>query len=191
MKNSIGSLAALTATLAAAPAALHAIPERDTRTADFNNVSVSLFSNSLDAIGFDIDGDGTNDFAVFGNNGNGIRLDLGATTQMSAAPVTFGTAFFANNVDVSIAYALEADFSGYHGFSFITGGQTHVAWVQFDLNASSPVVIGGGWEAVAGYDSIIVGDPAPSPVPEPSSYAALAGAAALTGAFALRRRRRV
>lgn len=188
MKNSIGSLAALTATLAAAPAVLEAAPSHDVKSADFNNVSVSLYSNYLQAVDFDIDGDGTADFAVYGNSGNGIRLQLLAATQLSDGPVTFGTEFFANAATVTLETIIDTGFNGYYGFSFVTGSETHAAWVHFDINQSAPVVVSGGWEAESHYQYITVGDP--SPVPEPSAAGLLAGAAALTGAFALRRRRR-
>lgn len=199
MKNSIGSLAALTATLAAAPAVLQADPiENDIRDASFSDVSLN-FENE-NSIYFDIDGNGTNEFRVY-SNGLNLSIRIEGTTLVTAAALAPESTLYANAANSSNAYLTDIDpisfTTGYYGFQFdiVTGVDespiitTHMAWVYFDFTGPELLVVNGAWEANSDFDYIEI-PAAPSPVPEPSSAAALAGAAALTGAFALRRRRR-
>jgi hypothetical protein len=181
MKNSIGSLAALAAF--AAPALVQAGPySSDVREASFSNVSISL--SNVTPIDFDIDGDGTADFSVYGNSGFAIRIDpYDPAALSSAGPVTFGSTFEIADATQSSNSIINQNTLSYYGFSFTTGSEVHAAWVQFDTNTLNPVVVGGGWQASPGLD-ITVGV-----IPEPSTAGAFAGAAALLGALAVRRRR--
>ena len=183
MKNSIGSLAALAA-FAAPVLATPAPPQ----AASFSHVPVS-FSDETTHINFDIDGDGTNDFYVYGNHGFSILVGLlGSTMHAGDDSLPYGSVFSPGSASLTWEPTLFADAYSYIGFSFVSGGQTHAAWVLFDLDADAPEVAGGGWQPFAN-SSIVVGQPGIAAVPEPSSLAALAGAAALGGAL-LRRRRR-
>lgn len=175
MKNSIGSLAALSAVVA--PAFVEAAPQ----VADFANVPVSLSDGT--PIDFDIDGDGTQDFFVYGNFGSGLRVAVYSPTLRSASEVAFGNNFAPADATLNGDTVVWTDDPAYYGFSFVTGGQTHAAWVHFDTNTAAPVVSGGAWEMTPGA-SIQVGA-----IPEPASVAALAGVGALLGAAARRRRR--
>ena len=180
MKNSIGSLAALVAFAAPAVAGLPPAPV----AADFNHVAVSLSESTH--IDFDIDGDNTNDFYVYGNFGSGLRIVAYSPTTFSST--TFGS-FFSTSSGLSTVAVVFANQTAYYGFDFVTGGQTHAGWVLFDTNSSAPEVVGGGWQATSGA-SVLVGSPTPpAAVPEPSSFALLAGAAAMGGALVSRRRR--
>jgi hypothetical protein len=178
MKNSIGSLAALAA-IATPALATPSIPE----SADFYQVPVSLTDET--PVNFDIDGDGTTDFYVYGNFGDALRIEFDTPTLISVSPVNFGDTFFIEDDTSSGSQLVWADETAYYGFSFVTGGQTHAAWVHFDASSSAPLVVSGGWQTFPG-GGITVGTPAA--VPEPSSYAVLAGAAALIGVVASRRR---
>lgn len=183
MKNSIGSLAALAAF--AAPALSHATPpESDVRAADFENVTLSYVSST--PINFDIDGDSTTDFYIYANNSTSIRLFLNSPTQMTFGPVALGEVFETGVELLTTNTPIFSGFDGYYGFSFVSGVDdlVHAAWVHLDLSGATPVVVNGAWEAESYYQSITVGA-----IPEPSATAALAGAGALVGAFALRRRR--
>lgn len=185
MKNSIGSLAALAAF--AAPAL--AVPLPPPVSADFNHVAVSLSDTT--PINFDIDGDDTNDFYVYGNFGNGLRIIAHGSTTFSAGfsgGLAFGSLSFPSDSSFSGNTVIFSEDTAYLGFSFVSGttGQAHAGWVLFDTHSSAPQVVGGGWQTVAG-DPVLVGSP--SPVPEPASFATLAGAVMLTGALATRRRR--
>lgn len=181
MKNSIGSLAALAAFTA--PVLVEAAPyQSDVRAASFSNVSVSLSENT--PIDFDINGDGTAEFFVYGNFGSAIRIDpYDPATHSSMNELSFGSTFEIADGTKTVNSIIWSDTIAYYGFSFVTGGETHAAWVQFDVNSTNPVVVGGGWQASPGL-GITVGA-----IPEPSTFGALAGAGALVGALALRRRR--
>lgn len=182
MKNSIGSLAALAAF--AAPAVVQAVPlPSDVREASFSNTPISLSDEN--PIDFDIDGDGTADFFVYGNDGFAIRIDpYDPAAFSSEGAVSFGSTFTIDGATRFHNSIIEENTLTYYGFSFTTGGQTHAAWVQFDTNELNPVVVGGGWQATPGL-GITVGV-----IPEPSTAGAFAGAAALLGALAVRRRRK-
>lgn len=183
MKNSIGSLAALAAF--AAPSLVNAtLPDSDVRAANFENVTLSYVS--FTPINFDIDGDSTADFYIYANNSTSIRLFLNSPTQMTSAPVALGEVFETIDALVTTSMPVFTGFDGYYGFSFVSGldSQVHAAWVHLDLSGATPVVVNGGWEAESYYQSITAGA-----IPEPSATAALAGAGALAGASALRRRR--
>ncbi|MBC8010947.1 MAG: hypothetical protein H7067_12720, partial [Burkholderiales bacterium] len=173
MKSSIGSLAAL----AAFATPLLAAPLPPPVAADFNHVPVSLSDPT--PINFDIDGDNTDDFYVYGNSGIGFRVAMYGATKFSS-PLTSGTFFAPTSASFTSNTVIFANETALLGFSFVTGSQTHAAWVLFDANASAPQVIGGGWQTIAN-QSVLVGSPTPAAVPEPSSFALLAGAAALTG----------
>lgn len=182
MKNSIGSLAALAAF--AAPAMLNAVPTPSPQSAAFENV-VLPFENS-GTVSIDIDGDSIDDFSVYSNSYS-VRIQTSGENLVTSAPLAFGSEFFIG--DALAAYETLNSVSnvtfesGYYGFSFVTGGETHAAWVFFDFTGPSPLAVNGGWETHP-YHSITVGA-----IPEPSAAGALAGAGALLGTLALRRRR--
>lgn len=178
MENSIGSLAALAAIVTPALAA----PLPDPVAADFANVPVSIVDNTH--IDFDIDGDETADFYVYGNFGDGLVIEGYGATQFSTG-LSDGSLFFTSSATQNWAM-IGADTTSYVGFSFVTGGLTHAAWVLFDASSVSPTVVGGGWQMMD-EAPVLVGSP--SPIPEPSAFAALAGAGALSGALVRRRRR--
>ncbi|HEY9250499.1 MAG TPA: PEP-CTERM sorting domain-containing protein [Rariglobus sp.] len=182
MKNSIGSLAALAAF--AAPSLGHATPaESDVRAANFENVTLS-YSNT-NAIDFDIDGDGTADFSIYGNDGNSVVIAMYDTTAYSPDLVA-NTVFDASTASETLGNFIFQPFDGYYGFSFVSGldEQVHAAWVHFDFTGPTPLAVNGAWEAESFYSTITVGA-----IPEPSTVAALAGSGALLGALAFRRRR--
>ena len=181
MNNSIGSLAALAAIALPAATAL-AVPDV-TLPAAFSNVVVS-FSDPQN-VPFDIDGDGTADFSVFGNGGFSLTVQVFDTTSLRSEPLVLGSLFAPGDATTDSSLAIFAGDTSYLGFSFITGSQTHAAWVLFDATGTDAVVVGGGWQTFPG-GSVEVGNPAP--IPEPASFATLAGTALLAGA-ALRRRR--
>jgi hypothetical protein len=184
MKNSIGSLAALAAF--AAPALVHATPaESDIRAASFENVSFDALDTT--PVNLDIDGDGTNDFFVYGNTfGATIRAGVLNGTTITESPVTFGASFDRSTALQTFDESMPPTFEGYYGFDFVSGfdSQHHAAWVHFDFSGESPVVVNGGWEAESFFTSITVGA-----IPEPSAAGALTGVAALLGACGFRRRR--
>ncbi len=185
MKNSIGSLAALAAF--AAPA--FAAPLPPPVAADFSHVPVSLSDTT--PIDFDIDGDGTDDFYVYGNFGNGLHIIAHGATTFSdgfSGGLTADSESFPNDISFSGNTVIFSDETVYLGFSFTAGstGQAHAAWVLFDTNSAAPMVVGGGWQTIQG-EHVVVGTP--SAVPEPASFAALAGLGVLAGALATRRRR--
>lgn len=186
MKNSIGSLAALAAFVAPALA----IPLPDPVSASFHHEPVSLEGGSETTTYFDIDGDGANDFFVYGNYGDGLRLGVVGDTLRSASPLAYGDLFFPEDATADWTAMIWSGESVYWGFSFVTGEigsqTTHAAWVLFDTNPANPMIVGGGWQTEPG-QPVVVGSP--SPIPEPASFATLAGAAMLTGALATRRRR--
>lgn len=170
MKNSIGSLAAL-ATLAA-PALVEAAPQ----AAAFSNVALPFF----EYINVDIDNDGTDDFSVYNNDGF-VAFEASGLTLFTGNFVNVGDTLAATG-DAD-AYYSSFSSSGYVGVSFVTGGNTHAGWLYLDYtDTQAPVLAGGAWETTAG-ESIVVGA-----IPEPSTVAALAGAGALLGALAWRRR---
>jgi hypothetical protein len=185
LKHSIGSLAALAAF--AAPA-VYAAPI-DPVSAAFGT-NVALPNDTLGTVTFDIDGDTTTDFSVF-SNGVVVTLAGSGSTLISAAPVTFGATFLPPDATISqvtlISGGTPVFSTGYYGFSFVTGGATHSAWVSFDLSGATPLATAGGWQTV-GNLAIVVGSPA-SPIPEPSTVTALAGAIALLCASGRRLRR--
>ena len=183
MKNSIGSLAALAAF--AAPALAVPTPPQ---AASFSHVPVS-FSDETTHINFDIDGDGTNDFYVYGNHGGGIFVGLlNGTMHSGEGTLSYGDSFSPSSASFDWEPILFSGDHAYIAFSFAVGGLPHASWVLFDLDAGSPEVAGGGWQPFANA-SIVVGQPEIAAVPEPSSLAALAGVAALGGALLQRRRR--
>lgn len=183
MKNSIGSLAALVA-FTAAPALLEATPLPTPQAAAFNNVALPYETSG--SVYFDIDGDHTDDFRVY-SNGYLVSIYSAGSTLVSAAPVSFGDMFVPDDATVSSALLNQVDAitfnSGYYGFSFVTGGETHAAWVYFDFADTTKLAVNGAWQTVAG-EGVSVGA-----IPEPSTVAAIAGASALLGAVAFRRRR--
>lgn len=183
MKNSIGSLAALAAF--SAPALVHAVPaDPDVRAASFENVTLS-YSNA-NQINFDIDGDGTPDFYVYGNSGINLRVGVLNSTEITASPVTFGADFDLSEASQTFEETLSPSFDGYYGFDFVStfDSEHHAAWVRFNLGGIDPVAVNGAWQAGPGYTALTVGA-----IPEPSAFGALAGAVALIGTLAVRRRR--
>lgn len=200
MRNSIGSLAALTATFAAAPAALHAVePLSDVRAASFENVSLSLAIPNT-TVELDIDGDGESDFGFRYTNSGMLAVVSYYDHTLSAITLSEGVEFFANSASES-SYNLDLTFdgwSGYFGISFVAdrdlidplNNEFYAGWFYLERTATDLIAVRGGWEAESYYQSITVGDPALSPVPEPSAAGLLAGAATLAGALGLRRRRR-
>jgi hypothetical protein len=185
MKNSIGSLAALAA-FTAAPALLEATPLPDPQAADFSNVALPY--ETAGSVYFDIDGDNTDDFRVY-SNGYSVSILSTGSTLVSAAPVMFGDMFSPGDATMPSEYLNQVGAitfnSGYYGFSFATGGETHAAWVYFDFTGATKLAVHGAWQTVAG-EGISVGAGA---IPEPSTVAAIAGASALLGAVVFRRRR--
>jgi hypothetical protein len=183
MKTSIGSLAALAAF--AAPTVSEAIPIPPApQAAAFSNVALPYETSG--SVYLNIDGDATDDFYVY-SNGISVRIFSTGSTLISGAPVAFGSSFAPSDASVSSEYLNEVGantfMSGYYGFSFVTGGETHTAWVYFDFTGPTPLAVNGAWETNIG-SAITVGA-----IPEPSTVAALAGASALIGACAFRRRR--
>jgi len=179
MKNSIGSLAALAAF--AAPALLEATPLPPApQAASFSNVSLPLNTT----VNFDIDGNSTTDFSVFSySNGLFVDISTSGSNYVTAATVNFGEVFSGENATQITSLNATSFTTGYYGFSFVSGVTTHAAWVSFDFTGSNALVINGAWETSSG-QPITVGA-----IPEPSTVAAIAGATALLGTLALRRRR--
>jgi len=180
MKNSIGSLAALAAF--AAPALLEAVPlPPPAQSAAFSNVVLPNGST----LSFDIDGDSTLDFSLL-TYSNGIYIDISAlgSNHVTLEPVIFGDLFSGEATHQITSIDTTVFTNGYYGFSFISGTSTHNAWVYFDFGGDDKLVVNGGWQTIAD-ESVTVG----SAIPEPSTVAAIAGATALLGTLALRRRR--
>jgi hypothetical protein len=69
------------------------------------------------------------------------------------------------------------------GFSYTTSEQTHYGWAQISVSADSLALTIDQWAYGAAGQSITVGA-----VPEPSTYAALAGLVALGATVVVRRR---
>jgi MYXO-CTERM domain-containing protein len=174
MKNSIGSLSALAAL--ALPAALPA----EVIPATFANFPLSLSDPT--PISFDFDGDSSIDFQVFGNSGSSILFEPSAG-NFRTVEVNFGDSLLPSDAVFSGLDSVFPGQSPYYGFSFLKSGQAHSAWVRFDLTSPTPQISAGAWQNTPGA-GIVVGA-----VPEPASFAAFVGMAALCGA-ALRRRRR-
>ncbi len=157
--------------------------------ASFSNQEVSFYGNSSLQTDFDFNGDSVRDFYVYGNSGYGVRFgsDLGA--EYYATGLTFGQEFGHADIDGSGTYTLiDAGDSGYYGFAFDIGGDTHYGWALFVVDTDNELVTvqSGGWQS-APFATATVGAGA---IPEPSAAGALVGAGALMSAVALRRRRR-
>ena len=178
MKNSIGSLAALAAF--AVPAVVEAAPQ----VASFGNVALPYETSG--AIDFDVDGNGTNDFYVFSNS-IFVGLEAYGSTLFTDSAVSFGSVVSTGDPTTQFLLLEEVGVpsigTSYFGISFTRDAQTHTGWVLFDFTGDPKLAVSGGWESAAG-QSISVGA-----VPEPSAFAALAGAGALA-VVCFRRRRK-
>ncbi|MFH1497423.1 MAG: PEP-CTERM sorting domain-containing protein [Verrucomicrobiota bacterium] len=176
MKNSIGSLAALAALI------VPAVAEAAVQTAADGVQTI----NYAGTINYDFDGDAATDFSLFANFGASA---FGVTHYANFGQVSFGQEFFHYDLaNYGETLPLTTASTGYYGFAFEVAGQTHVGWAHFVFDDLSDTlqVQSAAWQDVA-YASITAGAGA---IPEPSAAGALAGAGALMGAVALRRRRR-
>jgi len=183
MKHSLGSLAAVAALAATTSTEAVVI------VSNFSNVDISSGVTEVD-----IDGNGQVDFEINSSfaeiasfTGGEIVVD---GTFISMAPLTEGSLInsganynsaanfnsFTGDINGSIAFA---------GFLFQRDAQTHYAWLEFsfaDETFSSGTLIGGAWESQAN-TAISAGA-----IPEPSQFALVGGAFALS-LIGLRRRR--
>lgn len=185
MKNSIGSLAAL-ATLAAAPS-LQAGAPPPPEPAAFNNVIVPYQNGG--SVYLDIDGDSVNDVRLY-SNGLFVQLFAEPGNAFSSGPLTAGNYFSPDDASANSVFLDDVGApsftTGYFGVSFNIADEAHAGWIYLDFTGADPLAVAGGWQTVA-YSAVEVGNPAP--IPEPSAFAALAGAGALLAAGGRRRHR--
>jgi hypothetical protein len=178
MKSSIGSLAALAAAVVAP-----AVSDAATVSASFSNLTVSGVSQWVD-----IDGNTTDDVLVFAN-GAGIYVQANNPTLLFFSEFLAGQTVPGSGVPTidgytSVDFVREPSDVTYVGLLFDRSAALHSAWLRFETDGFNNLLLtNGGWETSPG-----VGAAIPAAIPEPSSFGALAGLAALAGAAARRRR---
>jgi hypothetical protein len=165
------------------PAALEAQPQQNPA---LKNYSFPFASS----VGFDVDGDGTNDFTFFANSaslsgigGNQIFILTGSTVRT----YSFNSTITPTDTSLgSVSLSSMSGQTGYIGVTFTHASATYTGWVQFDFTSgfSHAVIDSAGWDATPGA-SIAAGAAA---IPEPADVAAGMGVFALAAAWWRRRR---
>jgi hypothetical protein len=142
----------------------------------------------------------TADFTSVSSKNVGAETPIGGGSLQSnvsnSVPVSFSSSSvsFGSTIDSSSGFlspvnaVTSSNIAGtyYFGFALGSGGETKYGWLELEARPGAPIFHQWAYNSVAGA-SITAGQT--SAVPEPATYGALLGVAAL-GAVFLRRRRR-
>jgi PEP-CTERM motif len=186
-RNAIGSLAALAAI--ALPLAVEAAPQ----VSALSNVALPDLAGTL--FDLDINGDSSDDFALYANSDNitsaanfsggfANAFIVGATS--TATRLTVGTPIGSGSDIIQSAELPTFDgMTGYAGFKFKISGADHYAWLLLDFtNINDRRIVSAAWETTPGA-AINAGA-----IPEPASAAVLLGLGAAAAAAMRRPQRR-
>jgi hypothetical protein len=131
------------------------------------------------------------------SGGNLSNLSLGASVSSSTATSSASGAYIdwtsvSDGPDGPESFhsgVFTANNPGYMGFSFTTGGSTYYGWAQITVASDSTGLAINQWAYNTVPGAAITVGQGVSAIPEPSTYAALAGLVALGTTVVVRRRR--